>query len=217
MLGLLVIAGATAGAVALWRRRPDLSFALAALVLGFAPVSNIVIPIHTMMGERLAYLPSVGFCLLVAAVLRPGRAFRAALAIVLLGDAVRTYVRNADWKDDATLFSAAFRVTPGSARVANNYGNVLKLRGDVDGALVQFHRAAAIYPDYTDAYRNEYLTLVGLGRPREAARAAADGARALLRLGYPREALAAAADARRLDPQINLRDVEARAGALLGR
>ena len=217
MLGFLVIAGATAGAVALWRRRPDLSFALAALVLGFAPVSNIVIPIHTMMGERLAYLPSVGFCLLVAAVLRPGRAFRAALAIVLLGHAGRTYVRNADWKDDATLFSAAFRVTPGSARVANNYGNVLKLRGDVDGALVQFHRAAAIYPDYTDAYRNEYLTLVGLGRPREAARAAADGARALLRLGYPREALAAAADARRLDPQINLRDVEARAGALLGR
>jgi len=90
-------------------------------------------------------------------------------------------------------------------------------RGDVDGALVQFHRAAAIYPDYTDAYRNEYLTFVGLGRPREAGRAAADGARALLRLGYPREALAAAADARRLDPQINLRDVEARAGALLGR
>ena len=35
-------------------------------LIGFATTANILLPTGTIMGERLAYLPSAGFCLLVA-------------------------------------------------------------------------------------------------------------------------------------------------------
>ena len=39
-------------------------FAIGLVVLTFLPTSNLVVPIGTIMGERLFYLPSVGVCLL---------------------------------------------------------------------------------------------------------------------------------------------------------
>jgi tetratricopeptide (TPR) repeat protein len=39
-------------------------FAIALTVLGYLPISNLVVPIGTIMAERLFYLPSAGLCLL---------------------------------------------------------------------------------------------------------------------------------------------------------
>ena len=40
-------------------------FCVGMILLSYFPVSNVVFPIGTIMGERLFYLPSVGLCLLV--------------------------------------------------------------------------------------------------------------------------------------------------------
>jgi len=40
---------------------------LAVLVLPFLPASNILFPVGTVIGERLLYVPSAGFCLLILA------------------------------------------------------------------------------------------------------------------------------------------------------
>jgi tetratricopeptide (TPR) repeat protein len=58
-------------ALAWWgrSRAPALALAVGFMALTFAMVSNLVFPIGTIMAERLLYLPSAGFCLLLALVL----------------------------------------------------------------------------------------------------------------------------------------------------
>ncbi len=160
------------------RQRPVPALAAGLYVLALVPVSNLLFPIHTILGERLAYLASVGFCLGAGVAL--GALCRRApgvgplvLLSLLAAHTVRTLVRNADWTDNVTLFDAAHRVSPGSARVQNNYGNVLRLRGDLPAALESYRAAARTFPDYPDAWVNQAGVLEEMGRMEEAAEARA--------------------------------------------
>jgi protein O-mannosyl-transferase len=54
---------------AIWKRRYALVLAGGIYLAGFSTTANIVMPIGTIMGERLAYFPSAGLCLLVALLL----------------------------------------------------------------------------------------------------------------------------------------------------
>jgi Tfp pilus assembly protein PilF len=47
-----------------WRRDRRITFGIGLTLIAFFPVSNLFLPIGTIMGERLFYLPSVGLCLL---------------------------------------------------------------------------------------------------------------------------------------------------------
>ena len=51
---------------AVWKRHRELVLAGGIYMAGFATTSNILVPTGTILGEGLAYLPSAGFCLLVA-------------------------------------------------------------------------------------------------------------------------------------------------------
>ena len=51
---------------AIRKRQTGLALPGGIYLVGFATTANILIPTGTIMGERLAYLPSVGFCLLIA-------------------------------------------------------------------------------------------------------------------------------------------------------
>src|SRR6516225_919610 len=51
---------------ALWSRRRGWVLAGAIYFAGFAVTANALVPTGTIMGERLAYFPSAGFCLLLA-------------------------------------------------------------------------------------------------------------------------------------------------------
>ena len=92
------------------------------------------------MGERLAYLPSAGFCLLAALLwLRlenyQRRLAWAVLAIVVVALAARTVVRNHDWRDNFSLFSAGARAVPGSAKMHFALGGEYMNRGQLQAAL----------------------------------------------------------------------------------
>lgn len=189
-VGVLVLAGAGFGLVAGLRRlSPGLVVPLAVMLVALVPVSNIFFPIHTIFGERLAYLGSVGFCLAAAlgvsaAVARNKPLSLAAMGVVLLLHCVRTWERNPDWSDNVSLFAAAHEVTPTSARVQNNYGNVLLSRDDVEGALASYRAASKTLPTYPDPWINQANLLRELGRMEEARIAAthADEAVAAARL-----------------------------------
>src|SRR5262249_19846307 len=47
-------------------RRPVVTFAVATMLAGLALTSNVLFPIGTIKGERLLYLPSVGWVILAA-------------------------------------------------------------------------------------------------------------------------------------------------------
>lgn len=110
--GMVVIILSIGGAIALRKRSPAAAFGLAFFVAAFALTSNFVLPIKTIMAERLAYLPSAGLAWAFGAWLdstlasarraSPGRAGGSGIA----GDSVR-YEGGARLAKAATLFAVA--------------------------------------------------------------------------------------------------------------
>lgn len=134
-------------------------FAVGFTVVAFLPSSNLIVPIGTIMGERLFFLPSAGLVLLLAclwdvlAKWMNGSRFEivgktgglVVFFIVLLAATTRTIIRNRDWRDNKALFESAALVNPQSAKVQYNLG---VLEDDTDKALERYQRARDIYPHY---------------------------------------------------------------------
>jgi len=122
---------------------------------GFAVTSNVLMPTGTIMGERLAYFPSAGYCLLLAllwALLyqRQSSAAWAVLGVLVLLLSARTVIRNKDWRDNLALFTAAERASPGSAKVHANLGSEYMERKQLEQAGKEFQTALRINPDSPD-------------------------------------------------------------------
>lgn len=130
----------------------------------FLPVSNLILPIGTIMGERLMYFPSAGICLIVAAVLwriiqfKPQKIFFAIVLILFTGltvfYVVRTWLRNYDWQNQKTLFLSAAKASPNSVLSRSNAGAIYLLEGKYDQAEKEILAANQIYPDYPPAVNN---------------------------------------------------------------
>ena len=158
-LALPAVAAAGAAAlfiVAVCQRKPGFSVAGAIYFAGFAATSNVVTPTGTIFAERLAYLPSAGFCLLLAilcAWLAKGRrsAAIALLALAVTGFAVRTLARNRDWRDNTALYLAAADAVPNSAKMRAFRGIVYLGKNDFARSRRDLEAALAIKPDYPDA------------------------------------------------------------------
>lgn len=124
-----------------------------------APVANILMSIGTIMGERLLYLPSLGFCLVLGFILSKLcqkiqlKPVIIGLVILILGSyGTRTVIRNFDWYDNEHLFLSAVLVVPNSARVQQNVGAVYYKKGEKEKALSHFQKAIDIYPDNHKSY-----------------------------------------------------------------
>jgi len=137
---------------ALWRRRRGWLLAGAIYLFGFAVTANLLIPTGTILGERLAYLPSAGFCLLAALLwfrlskVKPALAW-ALFALLVSAMTTRTILRNRDWRDNFHLFSADVGAVPGSAKIHSNFGAELLHRGQLEEARTELQTALRIYPD----------------------------------------------------------------------
>lgn len=124
--------------------------------VGFAATSNVLTPTGTIMGERLVYFPSAGFCLLAALAWswlasRKKSVAYAILAAMAIALAVRTVIRNRDWHDNATLYAAAAEAVPKSAKMRSFRGSVYLGRNQFELARTEFRTALSIYPDYPPA------------------------------------------------------------------
>ena len=120
-LGWLVLAGAVAAVVWLWRGNRTALFLAGAALLAFLPTSNLLFPIGTIMAERFLYLPAIAFAAgVVAAVgalqnrVRDPRFTPVVLGLMVAACAARTWARNADWQDDLTIGRAAVAASPES-------------------------------------------------------------------------------------------------------
>src|SRR2546422_8166242 len=100
-------------------RAPLVALGILWVFVALLPVLNII-PIGALMGERLLYLPSVGFCLaagagtaLLLGVARSARPMVAgAVTVALLGLATKSLGRTADWRHPLTLYEAELREAP---------------------------------------------------------------------------------------------------------
>jgi hypothetical protein len=169
VLGFVVILAVSATLAWRWRRRqPIVLFAVAGYAACFALTSNLLVPIGTLMGERLAYAPSLFFVLLSAHLAWSterwvGRRAVVAGLILLTGAfAVKSAAQNRFWRDDLTLFAEQVRTAPNSAKSHLNYGAAL----DVD-AIGMEQRALGMDAPQHAAEQTE-LQQAALARRREA-------------------------------------------------
>lgn len=169
--GTLTIVGLWCWAI--WTRRTGWALAGTIYFAAFAVTGNILVASGTIMGERLAYVPSAGFCLAVALLWTSLEKRKAALGWTLLGIlaialGTRTVLRNRDWSDNFTLYRTDVQTSPGSARTHRNLADEYVKRGELEAARREFESALRIYPAYQDVLENYGLMELQAGNMVEA-------------------------------------------------
>jgi tetratricopeptide (TPR) repeat protein len=158
--GALAWGTVIAGGIIALHRKPAAGFAAWFLVITFLPVSNVLVPIGTIMGERLFYLPSAGFCLLAGLAYEAVRratdaasrltphASRLLVLVICAALLMRTVVRAQDWLDDEHLAQSMLQVVPNSAKVHSILGRLAKDGRRWTEAIGHFQTAVRLYPRY---------------------------------------------------------------------
>jgi tetratricopeptide (TPR) repeat protein len=198
LLGLATLALLIVAAARSLRRDGGAFVAVVGWLSSYVFVSNGVILIAVIMAERWFYGPSLwitvlgvmGGQYLLARYVRAERANRLAgaawprvllaAAVVALG--VRTWVRNADWRDTVTLFEHDLRATAPSHRsafVASALAADRLEKGQIDEAGQLAREAAATYPESARIQCILAEVLLAANRPAEALRVAGEAQRIL--------------------------------------
>lgn len=120
------------------------------------PTSNLLMPIGVVLAERILYTPSFAVALLVAfgaqalarahAPARTRRAAVAAMAVVLVLMAVRTWSRNPDWKDTRAVWAALIRDHPESYRAQWILGSLHFQAGNPEAGEGYLRNANHLWP-----------------------------------------------------------------------
>ena len=117
--GLLAVAAVIVIAFRARKRAPGITLGVVWMFVTAAVAANIVFPTGVILGERLAYLPSVGAAVAAGALwglLPPSRLRGAATAAVLVLLAARTLERIPVWHDEQRFLAALVRDAPDSYR-----------------------------------------------------------------------------------------------------
>jgi protein O-mannosyl-transferase len=143
---------------------------IALTVILFAPTANVLFPIGTIMGERLAYLPSFGAALGAARILVCTRRWPVLLGVLAATLGVCSFARNLTWADSDRFTANQVRTAPLSANAWFQRGAFLEWLGRDEEAVARYDQALGILPEYPDALFNRANTLVRLERLKEAER-----------------------------------------------
>ncbi len=187
---LVLLAGA-AVMLALWYRRtrrmaPEQARAMALaflwLTLTLIPVLNLrYLPKDEIVHDRYLYLPSVGFCLLVAIGLRqmldllPKSYRRAAFvlpaALVFFGLlGFGTIRQSLFWRDEMSLRTRAHLIAPHNVCATAGLGDILRIEGKYGPAMELYREALAADPDHWPANYGMGLIDYRQGNYQEAVR-----------------------------------------------
>uniref|UniRef100_A0A182SV98 Protein O-mannosyl-transferase TMTC3 n=1 Tax=Anopheles maculatus TaxID=74869 RepID=A0A182SV98_9DIPT len=157
--------------------RSECNDGLAFMILPFLPASNLFFPVGFVIAERVLYMPSMGFCILV------GYGFHllserwsrkmtwCCLGVLLLTHSIKTYNRNADWESEYSIFMSGLKVNQRNAKLFNNVGHALESEGRFEEALQFFHKAVSVQEDDVGAHINVGRTYNHLKMFKEAEQA----------------------------------------------
>uniref|UniRef100_A0A669F7W4 dolichyl-phosphate-mannose--protein mannosyltransferase n=1 Tax=Oreochromis niloticus TaxID=8128 RepID=A0A669F7W4_ORENI len=121
------------------QRRRTLTLGLVLLVVPFLPACNIFFRVGFVIAERVLYLSSAGYCLLLA---------------YSLGHCLRCALRSHQWRSEQSLFTSALSVCPLNAKVHYNVGKNLADRGNTTAAITYYREAVRLHPTYVHAMNN---------------------------------------------------------------
>lgn len=154
-VGAIAAIACAAGLVmAVRRRNGPVAFALLCFGMVYGLLGNIVTIIGTNFGERLMYLPSAFFVILVGMALArlPRSAMTAALLIVLGLASLRTFTYAARWNDRLAFVESQVRTHPTSIRLRLLLADELIRRKNYEEADAVMTAAREVQPDYAKVW-----------------------------------------------------------------
>lgn len=103
---------------------------LAWMAVSYLPSSNLFFYVGFVVAERILYLPSMGYCIVLACLFRDGfkripKLTGVIFVAVLILLSARTIERNAVWRSDFTLHEVGAREIPQNIKLVTNYGMLL--------------------------------------------------------------------------------------------
>lgn len=147
--------------------------------------SNWVELVAGMVGERLAFTASAGFCIFIVGIIfwiKPDLNFKnpgivgISLIFILALFTGRTIVRNTDWKDTLTLMGNDIKHLKNSSQANNIYAmhlmaestnnrslTVSQIQEMQEKAIEHFNQATEIWPNYFNVYIDKARALMVMG------------------------------------------------------
>jgi len=157
-------------AYAIRKRRGDglASFSILWFLVALLPSSNLY-PIGAYMAEHWLYLPSLGFFLILAGVIRKKNllCFFSIIALIVFYS-VLTVRQNSYWRELIPFYERTLKYAPESARLHNNLGVAYHNIGRYEEAKAAYEKSIAIDPNYLETFCNLGTAYHDLGRYDEA-------------------------------------------------
>ena len=146
------------------------------ILIPFIPLLDLsMLPVGEIAHDRYLYLPSIGFCILLAMALRciqPGRPRLlgqvAGVLLLVLVFGISTAMQDRYWANDMKLYARGVSRTPQNKLARTNLGNAMGEQGRYAEALVLYREVLARDPDFWLAIYNTGYTYYRMGRLREA-------------------------------------------------
>ncbi len=146
---------------------PLLTYSWIAIIVPILLISNLVVPMGTPMGERFAFIASIGFSIFVGYFLyriinnNPKWGFLL-FSLVFVLFSFKTVERNMDWKNEYSLFSTDVKTSAQSIKAHSElaYHLVDKIRNSkdstqirlwIDEALPHLEKTYQLYPRHANA------------------------------------------------------------------
>ena len=154
-----------------------LLFGLSLMVIPFLPASNLFFPVGFVVAERVLYLPSMGFCMLVAygayRIIESRHKWlshtaRLCLILLLLSHCGKTLRRNRDWYSKQTLYRSLIKHYPINGHMISNLALELHRSGDDITAERLNRYAIKVAPSVPLSFVNLGSLLKQQGRLEEA-------------------------------------------------
>ena len=180
VLPLLVLIALGLGLYFLSKRDRMVAFLSLWMLLPILPVLNFsVFAEGELAHDRYLYLPSIGFCMLLAMAIRKiklgsssvlGLPLPQVAAVLLLAGvfAVVTARQNKFWSSEFSLSARGVEIAPSNTIAANNLAKELALRGDYEHAIPLFRQVIERRPTYWFSNFNLGYVYYRLGDLREA-------------------------------------------------
>jgi tetratricopeptide (TPR) repeat protein len=119
-----------------------------------------------VVAERVLYLPSMGFCMLVgfgawqlvqkthqiSKFLQ--RCMHFSLALLLVTYSLKTVTRNLDWESGMTIYTSGVKLNPASGVMQSNLGIEYAMRNQYDMSEKLYRASMEAAPDYARAFFN---------------------------------------------------------------
>lgn len=154
------------------------------ILIPLSPATNLFFNLGAPLGERFLYIPSLGFCIMIAlffSFFMENPTFQkyksksgsiVIISLILVISTSLTFQRNKVWKNNETLFSNDSKITENSAKIHYYHANTLlkkylalspddqkmRFKEFLPETLKEFKKSVSINPKFHTAWYNIALT-----------------------------------------------------------